>query len=448
MLATTTAVLATALAIGGVAVVAHVLALPLWGLVVGVLVAAVVSGVLAHVATRASVKPPLDRVSQMAEGVRQIAQGTRERLPEVGDGDSGGLGSAINAMVERLQGEVEGQESRVRLLSSLVERSPNGVLLCGGDGRIRMMNAAFREMMPPRAEPVGRRPIEVLSVPEVQELVELAAAGEVEDEVRVVPGERHLVLRPIVTEGGELGILAQDLTRWRAAERARTDFVANVSHELRTPMAAILGYADTLAQDLEQLPEEDRPLVEAIARNSRRLRDTFEGLMHLAKVEARSGNLTREPLRLQPLLVEAVVPAVDAAARKGIGFELDCPDEAVALTNAEALDVIVSNLANNAVKYTPAGGTVRVVVRQGDTDVRIDVVDTGIGIDSAHHERVFERFFRVDEGRVREVGGTGLGLAMVKHLALATGARLSLTSTPGRGSAFTVHLPAGTLGAE
>lgn len=447
MLATTTAVLATALATGGVAVVAHLAQAPLWVLVVGVLVAAGISGVVAHLATRATVKPPLDRVTQVARGVRQIADGDRERLPEVGDGATGGLASAVNAVVERLQGEVASQRGRVRLLSSLVERSPNGVLLCGENGRIQMMNAAFREMMPPRGEPIGRRPVEVLGVPEVQELVDLAAAGEVEDEVRVVPGERHLILWPILTEGGELGILAQDLTRWRAAERARTDFVANVSHELRTPMAAILGYADTLAQDLDQLPEVDRPLVEAIARNSRRLRDTFEGLMHLAKVEARAGNLTREPLRLEPLLVEAVVPAVDAASRKDIDFELDCPEEAVALTNAEALDVIVSNLANNAVKYTPAGGTVRVVVGRSGSEVRIDVVDTGIGIESAHHERVFERFFRVDEGRVREVGGTGLGLAMVKHLALATGARLSLTSTPGKGSTFSVHLPAGKVDA-
>lgn len=398
-------------------------------------------GVVAHVGMRLAVRPSLQRLAVLTESVEQMNRSeTVAQVPVLGDPDGAALAKGLNEIFARMAARAAAHDADVRFLASLFERSPNGVLVCRPDGRIRMMNPAFREMFQPRSAPEGRLPIEVFGVPEIQELVDLALQDQAEDEVRMVPGARSVVLRPILTEGGEVGVLAQDVSSYRAAERARTDFVANVSHELRTPMAAILGYAETLQTDLDRMPDDVRPLVEALSRNSRRLRDTFEGLMHLARVEARLKELSLEAVRLEPLLVQAVLPAVDAAGRKGLDFELDCDPEIGVRTHAEAFDVILSNLTMNAVKYTPEGGVlVRVVVEE--EGVRIDVTDTGIGIDSAHTERIFERFFRVDDGRAREVGGTGLGLAMVKHLALATGARLSVQSTPGEGSTFSVHLP-------
>ncbi len=441
--ATTWTVGATAVLTGGVAVVASSWDLPLPALAGLVTGGAVLSAILGHVLTRSVARPAEERVARLTDGIERLdrPEGRGSRLPELRDEDGARLAAAINGLMERVWSARDAQRADNELLRSLIENSPNGVMVVRSDGRIRAANPSFRAIFELRDDPVGRTPLEAVPVPEVQELVALALDGEGGDEIRVVPGARHVVLRPILTEGGEVAVLAQDLTRWRAAERARTDFVANVSHELRTPMAAILGFADTLARDLDRLPEEDRPAVEAIARNSRRLRDTFEGLMHLARVEARSGALAREPLRLAPLLAESVVPAVDAAAGKDIDFALDCPDEIHALTNAEALDAIVGNLATNAVKYTPVGGSVTVRVEEDPDQVRIRVQDTGIGIEPAHQDRIFERFFRVDEGRARDAGGAGLGLAMVKHLALATGARISVESQVGEGSTFTVHLP-------
>jgi two-component system phosphate regulon sensor histidine kinase PhoR len=396
---------------------------------------------LGHLATRRAVRPAIQRLDVLTASVQAMNEsGTIQNVPVLGDVDGAPLARALNELLDSQAARAEAQEADVRLLASLFDRSPNGVLVCREDGRIRMLNPAFREMFEPRSEPEGRLPIEVFGVPEVQDLVELALRGEAEDEVRTVPGARAVVLRPILTEGGEVGVLAQDVSRYRAAERARTDFVANVSHELRTPMAALLGYAETLQADLDRMPDDVRPLVEALARNSRRLRDTFEGLMHLARVEARMRELSLEVVRLEPLLVQAVLPAVDAAGRKGLTFELICDPDVGVRTHAEAFDVILSNLAMNAVKYTAEGGIIVRVSRESEL-VRIDVTDTGIGIDAAHQERIFERFFRVDDGRTREIGGTGLGLAMVKHLALATGARLSVESTPGEGSTFSVRLP-------
>lgn len=399
-----------------------------------------VGSLVSHLVARQVVRPVVQRLSDLVEEVGKVGP-TSGRVPELGDAAELPLGAAINGMIAELQARIGGAEADARLLASLVENSPNGLLICNADGRIRTVNQAFRDLFELRGDPVGRLPTEVLSVPEVHELVDLARSGQGDDEVRLVPGSRTVVLRPIATDGGEVGVLAQDITAFRAAERARTDFVANVSHELRTPMAAILGYAETLSQDLDRLPDDVVPLVEAVSRNSRRLRDTFEGLMRLAQVEARLGELALEPLRLQPLLAEAVAAAADEAATKGLDFALECPEDLTARINAEAFDLIIRNLATNAIKYTPTGGEVRVVALVCDEDVRVDIVDTGIGIEAAHQARVFERFFRVDEGRAREVGGTGLGLAMVRHLALATGARVSLASEVGEGSTFSLHLP-------
>lgn len=351
------------------------------------------------------------------------------------------LAAAVNRLLQVQTHERQNQEADRRLLGSLVGRTPNGVLVVGRDGRIRLMNDAFRAIFSAPEAAIGRVPAEVVAVPELLDLLEVAASDEDPVEVITVAGARDVLLRSITTEVNEVAILAQDITRFRAAERARTAFVANISHELRTPMAAILGYAETLLEDRDDLPQNIVPLLDAVARNSRRLRDTFEGLMHLARIEARSGQLPQEVLRLAPLIADAVAPAVDAAAIRSVAFEVSCAENLSAATNAEAFDVIVNNLASNAVKYTPAGGRVSVSVRREGDTVVLEVADTGIGIDAVHQDRVFERFFRVDEGRATQAGGIGLGLAMVKHLCLATGAHIALQSTPDQGSTFRVTLP-------
>ncbi|MFT7520063.1 MAG: two-component system phosphate regulon sensor histidine kinase PhoR [Kiritimatiellia bacterium] len=400
--------------------------------------------ILVNLGMRLALRRSLWHFSHLATNVRELTgvPGPRGRLSEVGDEEGVRVAGAINALLDRVDLDRQAVHKDLQLLHSLMERSPNGLLVCQSDGLIRFANPAFRQMFEMRAEPEGARPVEVLAVPEIVDLVNRALSGEEEGELRTYSGRKHLHLRAIVIAGGDITILAQDLTRFRLAERARTDFVANVSHELRTPMAAILGYAETLAMT-EGLNAQTRRLLDALTRNSRRLRDTFEGLLRLARVESRLAEALVERLRLEPLVLQAIIGAVDAAGRKSQDFEFDCPDDIEAWTNAEALDAIVSNLASNAVKYTPEGGSVLVRVYRDEDEVIIAVRDTGIGIEAADHDRIFERFFRVDEGRAPDVGGTGLGLAMVRHLALATGVRISVDSELGNGATFSVHLRGG-----
>ncbi|MCA9490617.1 MAG: histidine kinase, partial [Myxococcales bacterium] len=232
-----------------------------------------------------------------------------------------------------------------------------------------------------------------------------------------------------------------DVTELRKADQVRRDFVANVSHELRTPVAATLGYLDLVLADRDRLPPEVVPLLETADRNARRLRDLFEDLLRLHRIEVRRRELPLRSHRLHPILVEATGTARDKATMRGQSFELDCPEDLMARVNPEALSAMVGNLASNASSYTLEGGHVRVVARPEGDRVRIDVIDDGIGIAERHHERVFERFYRVDDARSRKAGGTGLGLAIVKHYALASRCQLSLVSQEGKGSTFTLHLP-------
>jgi two-component system phosphate regulon sensor histidine kinase PhoR len=170
--------------------------------------------------------------------------------------------------------------------------------------------------------------------------------------------------------------------------------------------------------------------------------DLFEDLLELSRIEARREELPLSRERLRPILERAVAPAMDAASRRKQHFSLECSAELEALVNPEALATVVRNLATNATNYTPEGGHVLVrAAKDPDGGMRVEVEDDGIGIDRVHHQRIFERFYRVDEGRSRRVGGTGLGLAIVKHLALATGCRVQVDSEVGKGARFSVQLP-------
>ncbi len=337
--------------------------------------------------------------------------------------------------------QISDLRSRGEVLQSLLESSPSGILVTGPAGKIRYLNATFEALVRLRVDPVGHLPIEAVRVAEVQTVVDRALAGQPSTDVPCVADPYELLLQAApLADGGAL-VLAQDMTRFRLAERARTDFVANVSHELRTPLTAILGFAETLVEDRDRLPADAHPLLDRIYRNARRLRDLFEDLLTLSRIEARRGELPIVPQQLRPILAEALASAADLAHERRQSFELRCKRSLMAPVNPEALSTIVSNLVMNACHYTPEGGAITVSVAQMDTEVRIDVVDDGIGIDPTHHQRIFERFYRVDEGRSRRKGGTGLGLAIVKHMAMASGARITLTSTHGMGSTFSLHIP-------
>ncbi len=236
---------------------------------------------------------------------------------------------------------------------------------------------------------------------------------------------------------------ALDPAAARSLERLRRDFVANVSHELRTPVAVIRANAETLLDGALDDPPAAERFLAAIDRQAHSLSRLIDDLLDIARVEAEGFEVEMRSLDVRDL-VRRCVDGLGERARKADIAVLCCIDEPIrAMADEGALDQILLNLVENAVRYNQAGGRVEVHARRRNGTVRIEVQDDGVGVVKEDQARLFERFYRVDGGRSRETGGTGLGLAIVKHLVDAMDGHVGVESELGQGSTFFVELAAG-----
>jgi two-component system, OmpR family, phosphate regulon sensor histidine kinase PhoR len=330
-------------------------------------------------------------------------------------------------------------------LAQVLDALPQGVWITDRTGTVIRHNQALAELLDAPGRLLGARPLEVMRHQAFHDAV-LAACTQgqaqridVEGSARAPKLQVHL--GPL--GAGLAGSVAvfQDVTALRALEQVRKDFVSNVSHELRTPITAILGYAETLQGGALGDPAHAPAMVETIHRQAQRLAELVEELLELSELEAQARPL--EPVRIKLALIatrakEAVTPQ---AARKPLTLAVDVAEELEWVGDARALERILLNLLDNAVKYTPPGGTVTLRAQSANDRLMLSVRDTGVGLEPKHLPRIFERFYRVDKGRSRDQGGTGLGLSIVKHLAAALGGDVQVNSRPGAGSTFTVLLP-------
>lgn len=226
-------------------------------------------------------------------------------------------------------------------------------------------------------------------------------------------------------------------------ERIRTDFIINVSHELRTPLASIQGYTETLLEGAMHDPAHNVRFLSIIRQNAERLGRLTADLLTLSRIELKTQKLQTAAYYVNALIADQVAAMRPIAAKKGIAIKLEsAPPETEVFCDSEAVHQIVTNLLDNALKYTPEGGSVEIGARPlGKDRVEIFVRDSGIGIPAEDLPRVFERFYRVDKARSRDLGGTGLGLSIVKHLVRAHGGEVSVESVPNKGSTFSFTLP-------
>lgn len=236
-------------------------------------------------------------------------------------------------------------------------------------------------------------------------------------------------------------------------ERIRKDFVINVSHELRTPLAAIQGYSETLLDGALEDPQNNVRFVKIIKQNAERLTSLTADLLTLSRLEMKRQEFQFAAYRVNDLLEDTVDTLRPTAARNNVRLELQpLSNGQQVFCDREAFYQILSNLVDNAVKYSPQGATVRVsateVVEDDQNFVQLAVSDSGIGIPEEDLPRLFERFYRVDKARSRELGGTGLGLSIVKHLVLSHNGKVRVSSEIGKGSTFYVLLPMEDLSAE
>jgi two-component system phosphate regulon sensor histidine kinase PhoR len=377
----------------------------------------------------------------------------RDRIPAairaLQDQLAGGPPADLPADLELLGGLIHTREERAKTKEEpereLLAALSDAAAIVGKDGSVRVANAAF-ETLAPRGRANGLSPIEIMRSGELAEAVRRALEGHVrrfdfESFDFESPASRRVWrahVSPLLR--GEVLLLLRDVTQAKLAEAIRRDFVANASHELRTPVAAIRGAAETLLAGALDDPGSARHFVEMVARHAERLAGLTQDLLDLSRIESGQWTMVLGRVELAGLAQDVLQLHADRAAAKGLGLVRDVPEDLAARADPRALEQVLVNLVDNAVKYTPAGGTVTVRGAREENAVVVAVEDTGPGIDRHHLPRIFERFYRVDRGRSRDQGGTGLGLAIVKHLAQAQDGEVGVESGAG-GTRFWVRLP-------
>ena len=395
----------------------------------------------------AQVTEPLARLS---ESVRQLAAGDDGKPPSANAADEMAMLSAdveqIRRNLSRGVGELQTNAERLQaVLSSMRE----GILAVGPDKTILLANDAGRELLEfSAAEPQGRPLLEVTRVRPVYDAVQDAFAQPepIQREFDVVGSQRRrLALRANRLPGNPcpgVMVVLHDVSDIRRLENLRRELVANVSHELKTPLAAIKAYAETLRLGAVNDPEHNLAFVARIEEQAERLHQLILDMLQIARVEAGDETFEIVDVPLREVFDECAAQFADAAAARKIEFRVDPPDENMLVrADEEGVRTILSNLVDNALKYTPEGGRVAVRAMPNHRFVALEVQDTGIGIAEKDQARVFERFYRADKARSRELGGTGLGLSIVKHLAQAFGGTVGLDSRLREGSTFRVSLP-------
>jgi two-component system phosphate regulon sensor histidine kinase PhoR len=361
--------------------------------------------------------------------------------------DLNGLSNELTAITARLRDRLDELTEERNRAAQILDALDDGVLLLDGAGRLLVANPVARSWFGlPRDLRPGLPAQRVLGVPQVSELAERAAearAPVVGNLTVVFPEYRTLILQafPLVDRGptGRIVVTLTDITQRRRLEVLRRDFVANASHELKTPVAAVRALAETLLTALPDDPEAGRRFAVRIGREAERLDVLARDLLDLSRVER--GTLDVEPVDLVGLTKEVVGGYADRAEERRIKLSTELQPNLAIRGDRAQLGLLLSNLIDNALRYTPAKGTVCVRLEAAEGKAALQVADTGDGIPAGELPRVFERFYRVDKARARQTGGTGLGLAIVRHVAEAHGGTVGVDSELGRGTTFTVSLP-------
>lgn len=395
-------------------------------------------------------------LEEMKRGAERFSCGELEgRLPVYPGEEMGGLAEAMNQMAaqldDRIRTVVRQRNEQDAVLSSMIE----GVLAIDNNERIlRINNSAADLLNIDQAAAIGRRIQEVIRKPDLQSFITEALSSDIsiEQDIALVIRGTEIFLQAHGTplrdsSGQDIGALVvlNDITRLQRLENIRRDFVANVSHELKTPITAIKGSVETLLAGAVDEEESAQRFLGIIARQSDRLNAIIEDLLALSRIEQgqeKEGlELRKTPLRT--VFLNTLQGCQLKAHEKQITLEMECPDDIEININAPLLEQALVNLIDNAIKYSAENGRVLFSASEDSANVLIKVQDWGSGIPQEHQPRLFERFYRVDKARSRKLGGTGLGLAIVKHIVQSHRGQISVASEPGKGSTFTIELPAG-----
>lgn len=401
---------------------------------------------------------PITKIQKEAE---QLANEQYVEPFDIGDyrvsSEMAGLATTFNAMARQIQQRMETIRRQNNELEAVFSSMKEPVVAINTEERILRINrAAARLFSLDPKKVVGQFFPGLIRNQHLQILVDsvMGSSTTVSEEILVFDGIKDKPLRTRVTplldiNQNPVGILIvmTDMSRINRLENLRRDFVANVSHELKTPITSIKGYVETLLDGAIDDRRDAEQFLHVINRQTERLNSIVDDLLTLSRIEQKDEDMPLDKGALLPILQSAVQACNHVSLEKGMSISLDCSPDLEAEVNDALLEQSVINLLTNAITYSPKNSPIRINAREivdekGNKQIAIEVHDQGIGIEKIHQERIFERFYRCDKARSRDSGGTGLGLAIVKHIAHSHGGSVAVDSVAGKGSTFTIFLPA------
>ena len=391
-----------------------------------------------------------DRVDRLTQFSRRVAEGDFRPVFADPRGDAiESLATSLNESAAKLDLTIRTLKDERNLSAAILGSMVEGVAVVDGTDRLLFSNQAFAEILGLDMAPkIGTALVESVRQTELIEAARKVRAGQDAVHSEITTGtlrQRFFAVtvasvRAMETYGAV--IVLHDITDLRKLERVRRDFVANVSHEFKTPLTAIQGFAETLLAGAMDDPQNRIRFLQIILDHSRRLARLTDDLLELSKMDADRLEMEIDRLNVFQFVQSCIETTQRAASEKGLGISVDLktslPDIAA---DRRRLAEVLQNLLDNAVQYTPSGGRITVSASSDGHQVEFTVSDTGIGIPKVDQPRIFERFYRVDVARSREVGGTGLGLSIAKHLVEAHGGRIWVESEIGQGSQFHFTVP-------
>jgi two-component system, OmpR family, phosphate regulon sensor histidine kinase PhoR len=392
------------------------------------------------------------RIERLKDFSHRVASGDFRPLPSDDTEDElTDLARALNETAAHLDLTIRTLTGERNQSSAILRSMIEGVAVIDSKERVVFCNRAFAEILNIDAARCEGRPlVELVRQADLLDLARraLTSADSLQGSLiigTVMPRSFAVTATPIkALEPAANGavIVLHDITELRRLERVRQDFVANVSHEFKTPLTAIQGFAETLLGGALEDEKNNRRFLEIIRDHAARLGRLTDDLLKLARIEAGKLEIQYQPVSVAELVEGCAATTLFKASQRNIALNLSYPPELPAVRgDAGLLREVLQNLLDNAVQYTSPGGRVDLSAATRDHEAVITVADTGIGIPLADQERIFERFYRVDAARSREVGGTGLGLSIAKHIVEAHGGRLWVESTVGAGSRFHFSIP-------
>jgi two-component system phosphate regulon sensor histidine kinase PhoR len=405
--------------------------------VLALVVAVLMSTLAAHLMTRA-----LRRLVVQAKGLTEH-RGPNQIPLSTSQEEIATLAGSLNHMARELEGTVQKLATERDRFQAVLDGMGGAVIAIDENRHITLVNRAALSLLGLSESPVDKPLVEVLRAPAIQNLLQAPVdpAHSIDFEI---PGRPPRAINARASKAhlaDDTVLVLYDVTDVRRLEKMRTDFVANASHELRTPVSVIQASAEALTSGALSDPARAERFAAAVYRNAERLSRLIADLLDLSRIESTRARPALRPVPVRDLLGHALETLSPIADSNGRRLSLGEVHEVSVLADEAALEQVLTNLIDNAIKYTQPQGQVTLRARARESVVELSVEDDGPGIPDPHKERIFERFYRIDAGRSRELGGTGLGLSIVKNLVLRLGGQIHVEDVVPTGARFVVELP-------